>query len=668
MNILSYCSFLNTVSLAGDVFYNFSFSVSSALKGMCAPGERVHLNAITRLSECAPFRSFPGAFERVIADASKSSDHERACGKWIQGGVAVRAPVYWAFYDDKPWKTAILHSTEMSYRGHRLANDDVGKFRSTCASTVQTGTHALRQSAQKAYSYLASGIVQPISNVSDGLHSLGWLASHYCDSPVAIGISLSSFYRRHSVLVSDGAMFAPGALSASLLVVDALHENQNIAEDAEAANAHVNMYSHNSPPTSAPELYSVVRGSLSHGANFTHFVGHRSETPQLDGLVHLANTGDFARVEAFLKGVAAFCSYTLSTSITELGATHTSNSIAAAAATRTTISRSKPLAAALGRLQPAKEESSLFEVSDASLFEASTITLSQLTGTHTGNAHTDCLSLTRSIFPDLLDRINFEAVFTDRLYTRLEEVVRIVRSVVEHTLRTNPTIRAVLTSPDTVADAVKSTKVSIPGAPRNSWAGASRDLPRADLRSDDGVFLMAIKHAREIYLDRIEDIVLLDSPVCTGPPIYDALSTNAYIYPGLHCSVYLLGMLRRPFADERYDNTSLFARIGYVVGHELAHNTMLSSYNQSAKNALLHRYNSNLHSEALADVVSLVALVENGILTENEACSHVSQLWCARVPPFYTHSTTSTHPGPNERGDALCATLRDVLAPPTPHD
>ena len=123
-------------------------------------------------------------------------------------------------------------------------------------------------------------------------------------------------------------------------------------------------------------------------------------------------------------------------------------------------------------------------------------------------------------------------------------------------------------------------------------------------------------------------------------------------------------MLRRPFADERYDNTSLFARIGYVVGHELAHETMLSSWNQSAKNKLLHRYNSNLHPEALADVVSLVALVENGILTENEACSHVSQLWCARVPPFYTHSSTAAHPGPNERGDALCATLREVLASP----
>ena len=101
-------------------------------------------------------------------------------------------------------------------------------------------------------------------------------------------------------------------------------------------------------------------------------------------------------------------------------------------------------------------------------------------------------------------------------------------------------------------------------------------------------------------------------------------------------------------------------RIGYVMAHELAHETVITGWTAAA-GSLLSEYASHLHVEAMADVVATVALVESGLATVQEVCDHVSQLWCARMPPLYEHPVTASHPAPNERGDALCTTLKRIL-------
>ena len=50
-----------------------------------------------------------------------------------------------------------------------------------------------------------------------------------------------------------------------------------------------------------------------------------------------------------------------------------------------------------------------------------------------------------------------------------------------------------------MASDVSRVRVRIPGAPRGTWAGSTRQ-PMASLASTDGVFVMAAKQARAVFL------------------------------------------------------------------------------------------------------------------------------------------------------------------------
>ena len=77
------------------------------------------------------------------------------------------------------------------------------------------------------------------------------------------------------------------------------------------------------------------------------------------------------------------------------------------------------------------------------------------------------------------------------------------------------------------------------------------------------------EQAKEIFRRRINDLVYDQRDVCDGPSMRDSVETNAFIYPSSGCSFLLLGLLRRPFADARYDDLSLSLRVGYVIAHVL---------------------------------------------------------------------------------------------------
>ena len=80
--------------------------------------------------------------------------------------------------------------------------------------------------------------------------------------------------------------------------------------------------------------------------------------------------------------------------------------------------------------------------------------------------------------------------------------------------------------------------------------------------------------------------------------------------------------------DERYDNVSLATRSGYVIAHELVQSlvTRLDDWQRRATPV------PNYHNEALADLVSSLAIMHAGHATAQDVCNHVSQLWCARCP------------------------------------
>ena len=80
-SIAGYCSFVNLVSLAGDALYTHNESASSLtglVRGVCAPGERLQLSAVSTVEECVPYRSYP---ERSTPPHGPlgSTHHERAC-------------------------------------------------------------------------------------------------------------------------------------------------------------------------------------------------------------------------------------------------------------------------------------------------------------------------------------------------------------------------------------------------------------------------------------------------------------------------------------------------------------------------------------------------------------------------------------------------------------
>jgi hypothetical protein len=304
----------------------------------------------------------------------------------------------------------------------------------------------------------------------------------------------------------------------------------------------------------------------------------------------------------------------------------------------------------------------------------------------------------------------------------MQTVVENVRTGVMSALHTLPEIRASLANPDKVAEYVNRTRVRIPGMPRGSWAGISRDAPAADFESGDGVFVMAAKQARTLWLDRQRSLVYNATSPCDGPSVLHPLTANAYIFPEVHCAFYLLGMATRPFADELYDDAAMHARFGYMyaphfhplppagarpcpdparwhrplphvavsfrrIAHELAHNNVNTAYNSDGVKSLLQDYPcaASTRDEAFADVLASLGVLNTKTVDREQLCQHISQLWCARASTTAADCNGHSHPGAvrarvpplllrrrlhghacmcvcvciqNLRGDALCSTLR----------
>ena len=648
-----FCSFENSVSVISDSLYSDNSHNMSRFeeltRGVCAPGERMHINLVTGLEECAPWRAWPDALNHEI-QGSGTSKHEQMCGAWIEAGPAVPTfTEYWSFYDGYYEEQALRAAQATTFSSARLASTDLGKLYASCHHTILGGSGAIRENAVQAYQYLASGIGN-VTTRQEVLSTAGFLAGHHCDGPAQVGVSTggSSFV----ATVDRGAAFAQLALNDALYSVQA---DATLISNAESANDAINANAATSAAASFADLEDLFEGAARRTDHAAVSLSYES-TPELDGLLWLVDQGRFVEAHAYLHGVAAFCAFSIHAGMTLDGAGGYTNALKQVRRIR----RSKPKAAALGRLRRGVHDPMELHVTNKTLSDATTVTFSsiRLDPQPTGNPTSDCVAFAEWLFPDRLDNQYFDAIVTPTLYSRIETMTAQLRASVQHVVVNDPQIATTLLNPSSVATEVQNTRVRIAGAPRGTWAGIVRGYVDAGLSSRDGPMLGALKQARALFLDRVD--MLFDLPsVCSGPPIYESLVSNAYIYPGARCTHTLLGILRKPFADERYDDASLATRAMYVVAHELAHNTLVSSFT-SQMSTLLQRYPSNVHNEAIADVVAAVAIIHSGLATAKQTCEHISQLWCARTTPGYTTSSTATHPGPNQRGDWLCLTLQDM--------
>ena len=211
---------------------------------------------------------------------------------------------------------------------------------------------------------------------------------------------------------------------------------------------------------------------------------------------------------------------------------------------------------------------------------------------------------------------------------------------------------------------VNAARVRIAGAPRGSWAGVEREFRGPDLTSDDTAIAIVLKQARAVFLDRLLPVVS-NLDVCEHPALYDGLSRNAYLLLGSTsaCVMILPGLVVPPFADERYDDASLYTRLGFVIAHEFSHVTALEKqWDLEYTGKLLQAYEVATHVEAIADLSAATALLRLPFASNETVCASVSQLFCGRVGWLSESSVASSaparHPATNLRGDNACEFLR----------
>ena len=659
---LGACSFATVVPLVSDLLYHnrSAGSLAALTRGVCGVGERLHLSAITAASTCMLLRPYPDALDAELMDAGGATDHEKACGAWLSSGVTVQPALmqsaeYLAFADGGERAAAVRNVEAEMHNGARLATSNLGKFRAACQRAVLGGTAAIRASGQLAYQHLVSeAAIDAAHDLNSTLAAVGVLVGHYCDGPLLFGWELKA--GGYVTSVRSGVPFERYALADALHVVNAPRATQSAAE---AANAHVNAHAYDSPSATRAQLLTVLRGATQRDDDANADLTPYAYTPELDGLIHLVQTDAtdaVAQARAYLHGVAALCAFSLEALVETVGYTATG----AARAWIDASNAHRPAAEALGALRAPPGHAPLFEVDADAATNASVVTLSQLVGEPAGDAASACLAFTRRMFPDEIDAIHHELVVSPTLYDRMEAIVAEMRAGVAGVLRHYAPIRAALVDPDAIAADVEAVRIRVPGAPRGTWAGSARALPSASFDSADGVFVMAAKQARTVFLDRQGSLVYDATSACEGPSAYGALTQNAYIFPQLRCSYYLLGMSWRPYADEAYDNASLAGRLGYIIAHEMAHTALNTPYQPYAEALLVHYPYSSTKDEAFADVLGALGVVRSGLLDSAAACLHISQSWCARVPTGYYGDRGQSHPQANTRGDSLCATLRDL--------
>ena len=96
------CSFRTTVTPAGFKLLNASVQYETMQRmnrGVCSPGLRQQVAALTGDLACVRKRSWPDAYLAEIGDPDASTDHERHCGKWIDAGSVAYGEQKWAFFD-----------------------------------------------------------------------------------------------------------------------------------------------------------------------------------------------------------------------------------------------------------------------------------------------------------------------------------------------------------------------------------------------------------------------------------------------------------------------------------------------------------------------------------------------------------------------------------------
>jgi len=499
-----------------------------------------------------------------------------------------------------------------------------------------------------SYDYLNEYIDAHSANITGFLKSIGYLMGHRCSTTAVAGTYLM-YSGDYKLYLSSGYYFYQTVLARSLSIFDVGVQTQRDAEDANQAITNSFFYDPLGQPTLS-DLYSVLEGATGI-SNFTVDLPLDSSSLLRAAMdYYVANP---VKATAYLRGMAAFCSFSAYSEFFPTSLSYDS----VLDDQLDLIRSSSPKASSLGRLERVEEEPDIYH--DA--LNATTMTLSHvLGGGGTGNPDADCLGVMRAVFADEVEEARFEATIPDELYDRLQSMVFSIRVAVGIAANTYP-LNTVIRNVTEFTNRVSTAGVKIVGAPRGSWAGVTRPIPRGELSTSDGMFVMILKHAKAVFMDEIMNVGILQSVhACDHTPFSSQTTWNAYILSGLDCSKYFLGIAHRPMLDAAYDDATLASRFLHVVGHELGHIAESVGFNYGNYTALLSNYHPDTLSEGIADVIGAVASLSTGLVNRQDFITLFCQVWCAREPFGFTHPITipkTVHPSGNSRCDNLVATL-----------
>ena len=663
---LSYsCAFRTSITPSAYRMLNFSAqdaALVSLQRGVCAPGLRQSLDQHGQL-RCVRRRNYPDA---TATEAQASSfepgmpDHEKHCKNWIDAKSIESGEEKFAFFDEDEVEQDVEDILLAGGSG-RLAISDVTKFRAACRSMVVSG--AAGAASTIAYNHLVVGLgAFDLAQITDLFGAIGYLGSHFCDAPATVGLVYddSSF----AIKVGIGTTPSAAAIAEALYAVGAVRSTRLLAS---AFATLVNDYNTPAPVVNDAETGKIVEGSYKNGwianeVTSSLRIFYEPINPPLARFLHTSQT-KLADASAYVHGLAAYCAVSGASTVTgEFGG------MSSVESSVKTIGNLRPVPSALGRLKGSVVDIDRFsEIKPEHFFNASSTTWSALASQGTSitsatrpSARAVCLRAARVAFPDAFDHVAFDTLVTPTLYDRLQTMSVAIKNAAIVTMQDSLIGSLYSTSAGraTALAQLQDTTLRIAGAPRTTWAGVDTAFVRPKLTSDDGAILILMKQARAVYFDRFARAAR-QSSVCQHPPLFDALTRNAYLLlsKSFSCAMLLTGLLVPPFADERYDDASLYSRVGYVVAHELLHVTAFTSrWDPSYADYLLWRYQPQTYVEAIADAGALATIMRTGVVSNASLCAHVSQLWCARIGTQVR--VAGSHPLSNERGDFACDFLR----------
>lgn len=628
------CSYVGSASVYGDAEYNSSASLGELARGACAPGERQQLDHGYRV--CRPLRAYPDALETEIFGLN-TSNHQQYCGAFIDAKSSVReTALYYSTYDQDAVNHNIQHAIDASF-AFPLGEGDLGKFRGAC-ERVYGNVAALRAASRIAFSKMHGDVLKHDTSVEGRLRDVGALAVHGCDTPVGVSVSVnaggffahlqagelpSATRMRLSLAAVHLSTQVPGALRVLELITGA-EPTHGVVDEAHALAV----------LSGAADFPPAIAEAMAGGKLRTE------PTPELAQFIAVVAAGNVSAtdVDAFLAGLLAVCVLEVDDLMD-----HPEDREAL------------PRFTALGRRRYQGDGDPLNDDDADKGMTGSAFTWSGLSFFSPGRHERVCEDFTAALYPEELDAIAYRIVVPDGLSEGIETLWQILKDSVAHVIENDPDIAAVLGDPAGVAAVAKSVELRIPGAPVESSFAQRRADVDLQLSSDSGVVWMALKAAAAQFRRRALALLNPDASVCDFDFLYPAETANAYILPSFACSHVLLGMLRRPFADDLYTDESLAARLGFVMAHEAAHSTMLTTRSYWRSPALFAGYQQSTLDEAIADLVAAKAIVHSELATAEEVCAHVSQLWCGVAPLL--RPTNPSHPLVNERSDLLCSKI-----------